>query len=92
MSARALEFLILTAARSGEVLEATWDEFDLDAGLWTVPAARMKAGKEHRVPLSKPALAIVTALHECAFPITSFPARPRAGRFQTWRSRSCWSG
>ncbi len=64
MSARALEFLILTAARSGEALEATWDEFDLDAGVWTVPAARMKAGKEHRVPLSKPALAIVQALHE----------------------------
>ena len=64
MSARALEFLILTAARSGEVLGASWDEFDLEAGLWTVPAGRMKAGKEHRVPLSKPALAIVKALHE----------------------------
>lgn len=58
-SARALEFLILTAARSGEVREATWDEFDLDAGIWTVPASRMKAGKEHRVPLSDRALKIV---------------------------------
>ena len=58
MSARALEFLILTAARSGEVLEATWDEFDLEAALWIVPAKRMKAGKEHRVPLSRPALAV----------------------------------
>lgn len=64
LAARALEFLILTAARSGEVLGATWNEFDLDAGLWTVPARRMKAGKEHRIPLSMPALAIVKALHE----------------------------
>jgi integrase len=64
LSARALEFLILTAARSGEVLGAKWSEFDLDAALWTVPAGRMKAGKEHRVPLSASALAIVTALHE----------------------------
>ena len=64
MSARALEFLILTAARSGEVLGARWVEFDLEAGLWIVPAIRMKAGKEHRVPLSKPALGIVKALYE----------------------------
>ena len=73
MSARALEFLILTAARSGEVLEAKWSEFDLDAGLWIVPAARMKAGKEHRVPLSKPALAIVKALHELRISDFVFP-------------------
>ena len=77
MSARALEFLILTAARSGEVLEATWDEFDLDAGLWTVPAARMKAGKEHRVPLSKPALAIVKALHEVRISDYVFPGHAK---------------
>jgi integrase len=62
MAARGLAFLILTAARSGEVLGATWDEIDLEAGIWTVPAKRMKAGREHRVPLSKPALAIVKAL------------------------------
>ncbi|MER9777143.1 integrase arm-type DNA-binding domain-containing protein [Mesorhizobium sp. M0220] len=64
MAARGLEFLILTAARSGEVIEATWPEFDLDAAVWTVPAARMKAGKIHRVPLSDRALEIVNALHE----------------------------
>ncbi len=64
MAARALEFLILTAARSGEVLGARWSEFDLEHGLWTVPAERMKAGKVHRVPLSSRALAIVNALHE----------------------------
>jgi len=59
ISARALEFLILTAGRSGEVREATWNEFDLEAGVWTVPALRMKAGKIHRVPLSPRALEIV---------------------------------
>lgn len=57
--ARALEFAILTAARTGEVTGATWDEIDLDKRLWTIPAERMKAGKEHRVPLSEPALAIL---------------------------------
>ena len=57
--ARALEFAILTAARSGEVRGATWDEIDLDAGLWVVAAERMKAGREHRVPLSAAALSLL---------------------------------
>jgi integrase len=48
----AFEFLILTAARTGEVLEAKWNEIDLDEAAWTIPASRMKAGREHRVPLS----------------------------------------
>jgi integrase len=50
-SAKAFEFMILTAARTGEALGATWDEIDLANGLWIVPAARIKAGREHRVPL-----------------------------------------
>jgi len=54
----ALEFLILTAGRSGEVLGATWDEIDTDAKIWMVPGSRMKAGMEHRVPLTSRALAI----------------------------------
>ncbi|WP_072391954.1 site-specific integrase [Hyphomicrobium sp. CS1BSMeth3] len=62
MAARALEFAILTAARSGEVLGGEWSEFDLDAAIWTVPAGRMKAGREHRVPLCDRAVAIVKAL------------------------------
>lgn len=62
MGAKALEFAILTAARSGEVRGATWEEIDLQQGIWTVPAGRMKAGKEHRVPLSAPALALLTSL------------------------------
>ncbi len=59
IAARALEFTILTAARSGETLGATWAEIDLNAAIWTIPAIRMKAGKEHRVPLSPAALAIL---------------------------------
>ena len=55
----AFEFLVLTAARSGEMRLATWDEMDLDAGVWTIPGARMKAQRDHRVPLSGRALAIL---------------------------------
>ena len=55
----ALEFLVLTAARSGEVREATWDEIDFEGATWTVPAERMKANREHRVPLSKRALEVL---------------------------------
>lgn len=63
-AALALEFAVLTAARSGEVLGARWDELDLASSVWTVPAHRMKAGYEHRVPLSRRALKIVKTLHE----------------------------
>ena len=62
MAAKALEFLILTAARSGEVRLATWAEIDLDAKVWTVPADRMKADKAHRVPLSAPVITLLKAL------------------------------
>lgn len=62
LGARALEFAILTAARSGEVRGATWSEIDLDAGVWTIPKERMKAEKEHRVPLSAESLALLNAL------------------------------
>lgn len=62
VAARALEFTILTAARSGETLGATWAEVDLAAAVWTIPGARMKAGTEHRVPLSPRAVAILKAI------------------------------
>ncbi len=62
IAARALDFLILTAARTSEATGATWDEIDLGAATWTIPGERIKAGKEHRVPLSAPALAIVRAM------------------------------
>jgi len=57
--ARALEFIVFTAARSGEVRGATWTEIDLANALWTVPEERMKSGREHRVPLSKPAIRLL---------------------------------
>jgi integrase len=63
VAARALEFAILTAARTGEVLGATWSEVDLAEKIWTVPAGRMKARREHRVPLSARAVEILTELH-----------------------------
>lgn len=62
IGARALEFTILTAARSGEVRGAKWAEVDLGAALWIVPAERMKAHTEHRVPLSERALAVLEAM------------------------------
>jgi integrase len=75
MAAKALEFLILTAARSGEVRGATWTELDLDHRIWTIPADRMKSGREHRVPLSGPAVKLLQDLpafkdEEHVFPST----------------------
>jgi integrase len=80
IAARALEFAILTAARSGEVFGASWDEFDLEARVWTIPAARMKAGREHRVPLSDRVVKILREMEQkrlgaLVFPGTK-PGRP----------------
>lgn len=77
ISARALEFCILTAARSGEVLGAAWDEVDLEAAVWTAPAERMKAGGIHRVPLSGAAIELLRPLHDLRVSSYVFPgARP----------------
>ena len=62
IAARALEFTVLTVARTGETIGATWGEINLEARLWTIPGTRMKAGKEHRVPLANAALAMLTGL------------------------------
>lgn len=62
LAARALELIILTATRTREVIEARWDEIDLGAATWTIPAERMKAGRPHRVPLSAPALTLLKEL------------------------------
>lgn len=62
IAAKAVEFAILTACRSGEIRLATWAEFDLDAALWVIPAERMKAKREHRVPLSAAALALLETM------------------------------
>ena len=60
----ALEFLILTAARTGEVIGARWGEFNIEEASWTVPAERVKSGREHRVPLSPAALAVINAMQK----------------------------
>jgi integrase len=65
ISARAVQFAILTACRSGEVRGATWSEFDLGAKLWTIPGERMNAGKEHRVPLSSAAVELLDTIPRC---------------------------
>jgi integrase len=73
--ARALEFVVLTAVRSGEALNAMWDEIDIANRLWTIPAARMKGGREHRVPLSGAAMAIIEAMAKIRFNDCVFPGR-----------------
>ena len=75
IAALALEFTILTASRTGEVLGAHWDEIDLEARVWTIPASRMKSGREHRVPLSAPATAILAKLAEVRISEFAFPGQ-----------------
>jgi integrase len=77
ISARALEFTILTATRSGEVLGARWSEIDLDAKVWTVSAGRMKSAREHRVPLSERAVEILSALAAVKIGDYVFPGAKR---------------
>ncbi|TIM38306.1 site-specific integrase [Mesorhizobium sp.] len=77
LSARAIEFVLLTVARSGEALGATWDEVDLDAALWTVPAGRMKATRPHVVPLVPSAVAILKDLAEMRQNDFVFPGERR---------------
>jgi integrase len=84
-AARALELLILTAGRTGEVLGAQWSEINLAERVWTVPAERMKGGKEHRVPLSDEALQVLgvmsdTRVDEYVFPGRNGPLGPMALR------------
>jgi len=73
ISAKALEFAILTAARTGEVIGFRWEEFDSEKAIWTIPGERMKAGKEHTVPLSGRALEIVKELEKAKLGDFVFP-------------------
>jgi integrase len=80
IAARGLEFLILTAARTGEVMDAKWNEFDLSQNLWTIPGERMKSDREHRVPLSPDAVTVIKEMQgikisDYVFPGAS-PNRP----------------
>jgi integrase len=82
--AACLEFTILTAARRAEATEAVWSEVDLDAATWTIPGSRMKAGEEHRVPLSPPAVAVLKRMAEVRTSEYVFPGKiaghPVSGR------------
>ena len=84
-SAQALQFAILTAARSSEVRGAAWQEIDFDAKAWTVPAERMKAKKPHRVPLSESALRLLRARPEGKPGELIFASRAMVRCCQTWR-------
>ena len=75
----AFEFLVLTAVRSGEARGAAWDQIDLDRAVWTLLAARMKAGHEHRVPLSSQALGVLREVAALRRGELVFPA-PSTGR------------
>jgi integrase len=77
-AALALELAILTAARSGEILNAEWREFDLGKAVWTIPAQRMKAGHEHRIPLTARAVAILKSLHCLPHNEHVFPGNAKA--------------
>jgi integrase len=79
ITARALAFCILTATRTGEVLGALWSEIDIAVKVWTIPALRMKAAREHRVPLSDRALAILETLSPIRRSAFVFPS-PRGAR------------
>lgn len=75
IAAKGLEFLILTAARTGEVVGAQWKEFDFKEKTWVIPAVRMKAEREHRVPLSPKALEIVQEMQQSAVSEYVFPGQ-----------------
>jgi integrase len=77
VAARALEFAIMTASRTNEVLGATWSEIDLQARQWRISANRMKSGREHRVPLSEPAIAILRHMNDVRRSAYVFPGDPR---------------
>ncbi len=77
--ARALELLLLTAARAGEIRGGTWAEIDLASRMWVIPAERMKGGKEHRIPLSIAAVAVLRGMHAIRHSDYVFPGR-RTGR------------
>ena len=82
----AFELLILTATRTNEVLRAMWTEVNLDAKVWTIPGSRMKAGREHRVPLSARAVEILKRAQQCAGEApTCFLAARRRSRCRIWR-------
>lgn len=83
-SSRVLEFLIFTATRTSEVLRAEWQEIDLESATWTVPAERMKARREHRVPLSKQALRVIQSTPKVAGTPYIFAGHDMGARCRIW--------
>jgi integrase len=79
LSARALELAVLTATRASEVVGVRWDEVDFDQRTWTISAARMKSGKEHKIPLSTRAAELLRGLHAVRSSAFVFPGRPGKG-------------
>jgi integrase len=79
VAAKALEFAILTGARTGEIIGAQWEEFDLATKAWAIPGSRMKAGREHRIPLSDPAMAVLKSMQSVRQNEYVFPGDRRAG-------------
>lgn len=80
LSARAMELLILTCTRSGEVLNAQWSEIDFEAALWIIPAARTKTSEPYEIPLTDATIALLTSLHENRFSNFVFPGQRRGGK------------
>ena len=89
IAARALEFLVLTAARSGEVRGAVWGEIDWSAGVWTIPAKRMKAEREHRVPLSAAATAVLDQMRTIGRQTEFIFPAPRDGALSDMSISAC---
>jgi integrase len=81
-SARALTLLILTVTRTSETLEANWDEIDLDHRIWVIPAERMKPDNAHRVPLSRPAVAVLKVMKEFQLNAYVFPGGEGRATFE----------
>jgi integrase len=89
-AANAIRLLLLTGARRGEVLGARWDQFDLDAGVWTKPSSHTKQKREHRVPLSAPARQLLAEMRQSAESPFLFPTRSKSGHMEEikapWRT------
>ena len=82
VSVNAIRLIMLTGARRGEVLNARWDQFDLEAGIWVKPSAHTKQRREHRVPLSAPALSLLSEMRKEAAGPYVFPGKSRARRIR----------
>jgi integrase len=92
LAARALQLLILTASRTSEVLKATWDEFNLDQGLWIISAERMKAKRDHRIPLTSEAVAILEPLLENRISDFVFPGQSQTNHYHACLWICCCAG